>query len=243
MMAMVARIVILLLLGVATPLVACAADLENPQEAIDAGRQGLDQWWSYPWYDAATDSPRRIEIRATQPSRMPNINWSLGENFILIVGWILLAVVLALFAWFLIRAFLDRETGTASQAQKVRQTAATIDRVTSLPFQVKRPDANLLAEAERQYRQGNYSEAIIYLYSHQLVELDKAQFIRLTRGKTNRQYVREAKAASPAGDLLEQTMLLFEKAFFGHHVIGREQFEACWNRLKEFENHLVLVAS
>lgn len=242
-MLMLVRILILLLIGVVSQESVCAADLENPQEAVDAAREGLDRWWGYPWYDAATDSPRRIDVRPTPPPSTRNFNWSFGQNVILIVGWVLLALALSVFAWFLIRAFLDRETGAASAAQQIRQTAAQIDRVTSLPFQVKRPDANLLAEAERQYRQGNYSEAIIYLYSHQLVELDKAQIIRLARGKTNRQYVREAKSSSPAGNVLEQTMLLFEEAFFGQHVIHKEPFEACWNRLQEFENHLVLVAS
>ena len=65
--------------------------------------------------------------------------------------------------------------------------------------------------------------------------LDKGQFIRLTKGKTNRQYVRELGSRWPLRRLLEHTMVLFEEVFFGHHSIGRTQFESCWLRLDEFE--------
>ena len=36
-------------------------------------------------------------------------------------------------------------------------------------------------------------------------------------------------------------MISFEDVFFGHHKISREQFEASWNRLSEFEAELSRV--
>ena len=50
---------------------------------------------------------------------------------------------------------------------------------------------DLLAEARRHYQAGNYGAAIVYLFSFQLVQLDQRQIIRLAKGKTNRQYLRE----------------------------------------------------
>jgi hypothetical protein len=63
---------------------------------------------------------------------------------------------------------------------------------------------------------------------------------RLTRGKTNRQYLRETSRRGRTGlvGLLEQTMLAFEDFFFGNHPIDRARFEACWARLGEFESQL-----
>jgi hypothetical protein len=223
-------------LFVALPL--AAANSENPQTAVEEGREALDRWWGYPWYDSATDSLRRIEI---QPPRPPsNFDWQALFEVIRVLGWVVLAGVLALLAWLLIRAYLERERRAAQAAAREhrRRGLSEVDRVTALPFQVKRPESDLLAEARRHYERGDYGEAIVYFYSYQLVELDKAQMIRLARGKTNRQYVREARAASGVGELLRQTMTLFEEAFFGHHAIDKTQFEACWNRLAEFEEQL-----
>ena len=49
--------------------------------------------------------------------------------------------------------------------------------------------AGLLEEARRSYEEGDYNTAIVYLYSYQLVKLDQNQWIRLAKGKTNRQYL------------------------------------------------------
>ena len=61
---------------------------------------------------------------------------------------------------------------------------------------------------------GNYGEAIIYLFSYQLVRLDRSQLIRLAKGKTNRQYLGELQSASPLKRMLAQSMSSFEDVFF-----------------------------
>ena len=93
---------------------------------------------------------------------------------------------------------------------------------------LNRPRSNLLEEARRQYEAGNFAEAIIYLFSYQLVELDKSQLIRLAKGKTNRQYLREIGARPRLAALLNHTMIAFEDVFFGDHDLDRERFEKCW---------------
>lgn len=106
----------------------------------------------------------------------------------------------------------------------------------NLPFPVKRPQADLLGETRWHYEQGNFGEAIIYLFSYELVQLDTHHLIRLAKGKTNRQYLRELKADSSLRAILRQTMLTFEDVFFGHYELSRERFEACWRRLDEFHS-------
>jgi hypothetical protein len=102
----------------------------------------------------------------------------------------------------------------------------------------ERAKGDLLAQARYYYEQGNYAEAIIYLFSYQLVELDKFSVIRLSKGKTNRQYLRETSRAAVLAGALERTMLAFEGVFFGRRGLDRAAFEACWNSLPQFEQQL-----
>ena len=96
----------------------------------------------------------------------------------------------------------------------------------------------LIMGAQRQYENGNFAEAIIYYYSHQLVQLDRCQLIRLTKGKTNRQYLREIAERAGLFDLLTQSVQMFEDVFFGHHALNRERFEAVWRRQDQFDSLL-----
>ncbi|MEK6236617.1 MAG: DUF4129 domain-containing protein, partial [Planctomycetales bacterium] len=122
----------------------------------------------------------------------------------------------------------------------VAEEVSLAERVEALPVRVSRDVDDLLAEAKRHYENGNFREAIVYLYSHQLVTLDKHHVIRLAKGKTNRQYAREILRGGQQGlsDLLEGTLVAFEDVFFGNHAIDRERFESCWTRLPEFDRLL-----
>jgi len=152
------------------------------------------------------------------------------------VAWTVLAVVLIVIIAGLIYAFLNRESKEAEGDPQELPEEDDTKRVEALPFTVRRPSGNLLDEARRCWEAGNYSEAIIYLYSHQLVELDRHQWIQLARGKTNRQYLWELGSSStPLRNVLEQTMMAFEDVFFGKHPIDRPRFESCWSQVEPFQ--------
>jgi hypothetical protein len=70
------------------------------------------------------------------------------------------------------------------------------------------------------------------------VELDRHHVIRLAKGKTNRQYVRETRQRPLLRTILETTMVAFEDAFFGNKTLSREAFERSWNRVNEFRMEL-----
>jgi hypothetical protein len=217
------------------------------QDAIPAddpvakGRAAFDD--SYPWYDAPQDGIRRIEV---EPTKQPwRFNWGSGPRgpgipdlrWLAYVALGALGLLLAWVLYALIRAYLHRETLRALDTgakQSVLLTDAS--RIEALPFPLK-PEAtsDLLSAARQSYEQGRYGEAIVYLFSHQLLELDKHQLIRLTRGKTNRQYLRELAQRRPLQGLLERTMVAFEDVYFGQHALDRQTFEACWTRLGEFD--------
>ena len=207
-------------------------------EAVQKGRNALGSGWQYPWYDAAADDIRKVRVREAWD--WPDFNWGGGSwNFdpLQWVMWFAIALLLGILAYFLIRAYLRRENQQSMNTTNGADVHAIDDaeRIAALPFHVNRRSLDLLEEARRHYQAGRYSQAIVYLFSHELVELDKRQFLRLAKGKTNRQYLREINAAPAVKGLLEQTMVAFESVFFGGRALEVSQFEACWNRVAEFD--------
>ena len=214
----------------------------DPDSSVESGRRALGQWDRYPWYDSATDGAQPIDI--VDPWDWSFLDllsgfFSMGGLWIQVLGLGLLGVLLAVLTYLMIRVVFGRETAEDVDSQGLDQFAERLDdsrRFDALPSTAGRRTSNLLEEARRQYREGDYGEAIIYLFSYQLVQLDKQQLIRLARGKTNRQYVRELGPRVELGYLLTMTMRAFEDVFFGNHSIDRVRFESCWLRLEEFES-------
>jgi len=221
---------------VAPTAAATSQDLEDPRQATQAGAEALDRSGRYPWYDAEADDLRRVEVEPQQQQSAPTT--SVGGNLAQTLAWTLLATLLVMIAALLIAAFLRAESRLVQTEAEEDDGRTDVDRVEALPFKVRSPQGDLLSEARRHYEQGNYGEAIIYLFSHQLVQLDRHQWIRLARGKTNRQYLGELVVGSKLQSLLEQTTLAFEDVFFGHHPLERARFESCWSQLSAFNNLL-----
>ena len=231
---------------------AAGADLSDGEKAVEVGGDALRSNWGFNWYDGSTDSLKRINVK---PPRQSNTDWrwledgfdwlpSLGDFFTLL-AWVLIATALGIIAYLLIRAYLERELAGARAADNptIEVDPTRIDRVEELPVGVRNPHVDFLREAERHYRAGNLAEAIIYLFSHQLLELDRHNLLRLSKGKTNRQYVREVhrrapRPQAPLAEMLRQTMLLFEEAFFGGRAPARLAFEDCWKRMSAFRSLL-----
>lgn len=210
-----------------------------------------DELARMPWYDRQSDQvqplpvrpPRDLQNRLSRWESGPEVNstwdWQIPaflSPILEALAWLALLTFLLVIAYLLVRAFMDSDfisprSGTWAQ----QELDGEADRVEALPVQLKRPQGDLLAEARRHYEAGEWDEAMIYLYSYQLVQLDKGQLIRLTRGKTNRQYLRELARNRGPVELMTQSVMAFEDVFFGRHPLGRQRFEACWNRLEEFQ--------
>jgi len=234
-----------------------AVALEDEQ-SIEHGREALQGRTYLPFYDSQADDVRRVDVPATDSSNDPNskAKWeakpgtkaapvgrgtgsSLGQ-FFQIIGLSILTLLIVGVTILLVKTFLQGEQ-TQSQGAQFVDTQRDVDRVEDLPFQLKRVTGDFLAEARRLYEAGQYSEAVIYLFSYQLVALDKRHVIRLAKGKTNRQYLREARSREPLKQMLQGTMISFEDVFFGHHELSRHRFEESWHRLDEFHSQLEKV--
>ncbi len=250
-----AKAALLVLLSVVITVPSVSADELSGQRAVDAGRESLQGKTKFPWYDSETDDLRRLNVRAADDASDPvnrssdwesqptttapttvNTSGSVFWNILQAIFYLLMIVLFALLVWFLVWAFLKRESRDAvsSGATQEVDPRGDIDRIENLPFQVKRPQSDLLAEARRHYEAGNFGEAVIYLYSYLLVEMDKHHLIRLAKGKTNRQYLWEVRSRGPLMPLVETTMIAFEDVFFGQHRLDRERFEQCWRGLDDF---------
>src|SRR5690606_8945463 len=108
-----------------------------------------------------------------------------------------------------------------------------IARVEELPLVLSTRPEDYLDAAHRYYQKGEYGPAILYLFSHQLLQLDRWHWLHLLKGKTNRQYLREVARArgAAAGELaaiLEVTVLLFEEVYFGKRIPPREAIDKAW---------------
>lgn len=212
----------------------------EPGWATEAARDALDRYWwrAYPWYDAETDGVKRIEPRQPLSCNLqPNWRLRLPRGLLRWAGWSVLFLLLALMAYLMHRAYRDcqRRLAGGGSGGKPGGPAADAERLEALPFPLARLPRDLLQEARQCYQRGDYSRAIVYLFSFQLVQLDKRQIIRLAKGKTNRQYLREVGPRRPLRRLLERTMVAFEDVFFGNRTLDRDRFESCWSRLSEFE--------
>jgi hypothetical protein len=244
----------LLSLTLTTPLL--AQDDGSDQQAIDQAKESLRSVARFPWYDRANDDVRPIHIvpRNDADSANRSSQWTAADQQLTggggggaptILGpamqWIgltALILLLGVIAYLIATTFLKDEISEGPEQRRVVETTRDVDRVEALPFHLRKPTGDFLSEARRLYEAGQFSEAIIYLFSYQLVQLDRHHVIRLTKGKTNRQYVRETRSRPVLRSILEQTMFAFEDAFFGHKTITREQFERCWQQLDTFHAEL-----
>lgn len=222
-----------------------------------------DYPWYDPGDGPESDGVQRVNIRKPRDwswlwnwlgGLWPNWDWSWlwgwlpGGNWRSLFGmprtalqwsvWIVVVLLLALLVFLVVRKYRRRRARHArSKTDKgTSDEQDDADRIEALPFPVRRGRSDLLGEARRHYQEGNYGQAIVYLFSFQLVRLDRQQIIRLTKGKTNRQYLREVGPRAALRRLVEQTMVAFEDVFFGNHRLERTRFESCWSRLDEFES-------
>lgn len=180
---------------------------------------------------SGTGSDSDGDSSSRQSTSPPNLPMLPGFQ---VFAWLLVAAALLAVTYVVVWAFWSLLPGRRAVRDDDSDDEDRLRRRDALPT-VARFQAGLLDEARRRYEAGDFDNAIVYLFCHQLVQLDRHDRIRLTRGKTNRQYLRELDPQTDLRKILQQSMSTFEDAFFGHHAIDRTRFEGCWNRLEEFE--------
>lgn len=244
--------------------VARAQPASSGGDPVEAGREALRESADFPWYDREADDYRPVDMpdpkvddqgrksrweygsRRTNTIANPTLpRPTFMSGLLNALVWMLVILLIVLLVAGVVWAFMKAEgkkAGKSSEETDDQPVVGEADRIEKLPFKVARPQSDLLAEARRHYEAGRYGEAVVYLFSYQLVQLDKHQLIRLAKGKTNRQYLREVRPQAELRSMLERTMIAFEDVFFGHRELARDRFETCWTQLDDFHQKLEQIA-
>ena len=226
---------------------------------IDTADDAL-KGYNYPWYDADADQLKPLEFPeetqawsvdrdsvALAPAKPvtnnPNPvtaptgpgNFDFGALFPVFMI-VLLLIVLGVLAY-LFSKFLQVES-LGDQSDSARRRKLLSESIEQLPFELQAGNGDFRSMAQAAYTQGDLRQAIIYLYSHVLVTLDQNELIRLRKGKTNRQYLKEVWSYQDISAYFKKVMLPFESVFFGDHELERREFEQCWSQLDSFHKHV-----
>jgi hypothetical protein len=221
--------------AVLAALYAPALALAAVDDPVESGRDALG---GQPWYDADADDVRPVQTRQVKekkanPDRPESSAKPVSSGLFAgaeIIAWIAVGTIVVGLVALLIYAILQRDTPARSKT-KIETSEVDLD---ALPVPLATADTDLLAEARRLYERGEFAKAMIYLYSHMLLRLDRGHFIRLAKGKTNRQYLREVRARRPMAEFFESAMHTFEAVFFGKRDLARDEFEASWRGIDNF---------
>lgn len=232
--------------------ICCASTYSTGQES--SAEKALSSK-SYPWYDAETKRVKKVQLPARPSAKSlsrekvalkkaqtnttaPPGGGAAGQASLLALGWVawtMIALVIAALAGVLIWAFFRLEANEIDE-KKSAPRRSMAESIKQLPFELDDGETgDFRQRAQWNYQNGNYNKATILLFSHVLVSLDQKNHIRLRKGKTNRQYLGEIQHQPPLANYFTPTMVLFETTFFGDHEISKEEFEAAWNRLGDFQ--------
>lgn len=90
------------------------------------------------------------------------------------------------------------------------------------------------AEARRRRSAGDLAGAVVYLFAHQLLTLERLRQVRLVPGRTGRQLVRSVADRGLRGGV-EPTLRLFEAVYYGHRSPSAEAFADAWAHAEAFQ--------
>ncbi len=240
------------LAGLAMRSLLAVALVPNPAESVKPALKAE----RFPWYDAGTGRVRPIlpfEIRFSWLDRVGDWfgrvfdrigNWFrwlngwrvpgvAGAGDLVVIGLLMLflTVVLVLLLELLRRY---RPLTGAEEASAAVIRAGSAGRIEGLPAGVRVDAADPWNEAQRLRARGDYAGAIVYLFAHQLLTLDRAGRLRLVPGRTGRQLVRSVSDRS-LRSLVEPTLRLFESVYYGQRAPSVEAFESVWASALQFQ--------
>jgi hypothetical protein len=192
---------------------------------------------SYPWYDAKREKLK--PVTGWEPPdwgfrwrfKLPFPAW-LGLILRYLLLLVLFGLLIGVIIW-AIRTYLPQEKALALRTVGTGTTSPA----RALPMGLNLNLDDLWAEAERRRASGDFGGAIICLFVHQILTLERLQMIRLAPGRTARQLVRSVGRADIRGHV-QATLRLFEPVFYGHHVPKADDFEPVWREALAFERLL-----
>ena len=219
----------------------------NPQ--VDDSLNRNSRWLPKPPPVKTSQGPNLQNTPQGNPGGAPTGGTTLfnsGLSALNLLGWLTLGIIVVagVAAIFYVLSRVETQTnkikksGTSALSGKTPDEQ-TLERIKHLPKELRRTDVNLRSEAQRLMQAAQYEQAIILLFAHQLLLLDRYGILRLNRGKTNRKYIRETRATNEqVAHCLEATIAAFERSYFGRHKINRIEFAEMWQLNEQLETRL-----
>lgn len=196
---------------------------------------------SYPWYDAGTDTfkpvwppkewyPKDSRIgKGTSPGYDLSATGNLVAIGLAMLGLAILLVVL-MELW---RRYRPRDDDRRDEGAG----PGTSPRIEGLPAGIRPGTLDPWAEAALCRARGDLGRAVVCLFAHQLLTLDRLRQIRLVPGRTGRQLVGTVSDREFRG-WVEPTLRLFEAAYYGHRGPSAEAFEPVWAAAEAFQRRV-----
>ena len=241
----------------------CSMGQAQQNDPVQAGADALKSE-NFPWYNSDSNTARIMEpsntqsaasakrgsvtARAKRPPTTPTTwgGWLKGFfNQLSYLSYLLIGLlgllIFGLLVWGLTRRRPD--ASVKNQRSQGAEDDSIIKRIEELPFQMQpQIDSDFEGRAQAAAKAGNYSEAVMLLFSFLLLNLDRKGLIHLQRGTTNRQYLQQIYHQDHLPDFFVQLMEPFEKSFFGGHTIDQKTFEKCWSNMESAKQRLGQVA-
>ncbi|MEM6363973.1 MAG: hypothetical protein AAF745_06090 [Planctomycetota bacterium] len=212
------------------------------------------------WFDSESGGIRAVPVETTaveaerresrwsakaRPKNATNTtsNWNFNFDLSSILAWVVLITLAGLLIFIIVWLFRTSEFEFDRGGSDRRRTPQhsivdhqTQQRMTQLPAEIRQSQRHPRVQVEGLMESGDYDQATIFLFAHQLLLLDRKRFLRLSRGKTNRRYLSETRRnKAAASSILKQTVSAFERSYFGEHSIDREEFEVLWKQNSALE--------
>jgi hypothetical protein len=200
---------------------------------------------NYPWYDAKTDSARPVLsprkwnlewldrwLKGLDRWRVPGIG-SFGDLFVIGVALLALTILLVV----LVELWRRHRTPEVGRDAGWGGRTGMAARIEALPEGLRPETSDPWSEALRHRARGDFAAAIVCLFAHQLLALDRLRLVRLVPGRTGRQLVRAIDDRQFRA-WVEPTLGLFEEVYYGHHSPTDEAFAAVWSLAEAFERRV-----
>lgn len=202
--------------------------------------ESSNSFWSWLFGNNTTRSWNTTSSTTNSTSTSWADFWEAISTFFYYLLWIALAIgAILLVVWLSknqeLAMWFNRRKKTTQHTEDVLAQQA---RYSDLPVEIEKGLLGLRAQAAEYRDQGDYSRAIVYLFSYLLVELDQAQLIALAKGKTNYRYLRELNGHRHLQSRLRDVVSLFEAAYFGRRTLTKEQFDTVWLDLAKVEESI-----
>jgi len=222
---------------------------------------------THPWYDELSQDVRPYVLPPEEVKTEPwfwerlgswiadrwqsmadwlgQIRWEgnlFGYRFAISLYHVLLLALAVLAVWLVVRLLRRWYSAYLAQQQPRQQVERSgrgaPERIDQLPVAVSTGSAGLWELVQQAVEQKQFSRAIVFLYSYLLLRLDQQGRIRLEKGRTNRQYLRQLRGDPQLQRWMARIVAAFEEVFFGHRELGAEAFQQCWELVPQIQSRV-----